>query len=219
MSQTESGLEDQDKQMTSEHSRNQRVQQQDKSAAVHRCLSDSAAEREGEHVRLMNRGEGHLSQAGRNKHLSPPRTGTDIGHSIKTDEVNYSAHIKELAADKSNNGNKSAEGEDSSMLAIDKEAFLTKSICGEGRPEAEEGLNPGGGASMLFRKDGAKQPTMASTQHTMVCYTAKLFPFSPLFGFPDSFYSTEESFASLQFIMCSGGFHYYIKKENHTAIP
>lgn len=184
MSQTESGLEEQDR-----HSRNQRVQQQDKSAAVHRCLADSAAEREGEHVRLVNRGEGHLSQAGRNKHLSPPRTGTDKGHSIATDEVNSSAQV--LAADKSKNGNKSAEGEDNSMLAIDKEACLTKSICGEERPEAGEGLNPGGGASMLFRKDGAKQPTVASTQHTMVCYTAKLFPFPPLFGLLDSFYSTE----------------------------
>ncbi|XP_070698326.1 nesprin-3 [Pempheris klunzingeri] len=173
-------------------SRSQRGQLQGRSAEVYGALASSGPGRgeslegeagEGVMTRqcgwIQGHGEGNLILAGQdNEHLSvcPPTTGTD-----SVDSSGWSVHSragqKVSTADGSLDSDKSSAG-NSSTLARDRggAAFTTKvsygeggrMSSGEGSVEAREGLSPGGGAFMLFRRDPAIQPSTTPTQHTMV---------------------------------------------------
>nr|XP_046268346.1 nesprin-3 [Scatophagus argus] len=131
-------------------------------------------------------GEGHLTLTGQDdEYLGPARTGNDSGFSFKGDEVDSSAWtIRNRGGQKgtkhsitlgSPDSDKSTGG-DSSILVRDKgaSAFTTKvsygdegrMSSGEGNKEIGEGLSPGGGAFMLFRRDPANQPSTTPVQHT-----------------------------------------------------
>lgn len=182
-------------------SRNQRDQQQDQPAEVYGALASSgpgwggslegAGLMAGQGGWIEGHAEGHLRLTGQdNEHLSASMADKDSGHSFKGDEVDSSAwsirsrasHGVSKDSDGGPDGDKSTGG-DSSILVRDRGvAALTAKVSsgngargssGEGSVEAGDGLSPGGGAFVLFRRDTARQPSTA--QHTMVwCYVSIL---------------------------------------------
>lgn len=186
---------DGDNQVRPEKSRVHRGQQQDKLADMSGVLASSGpgtgGRLKGEVRQEVTTGQGGLLPGDNEGHLipakqdsqyhSPPWTGQDSEQSIKGDEVESSAWSicnragqkasKDSTVDRSPGDVKSA-GSDNSILAGDKGAtgFNIKVSSREDSMKAREGLSPGGGAFILFRRDTAKQ-TSTPTQHTMVCCT------------------------------------------------
>ncbi|TKS86212.1 Gamma-aminobutyric acid receptor subunit rho-2 GABA(A) receptor subunit rho-2 GABA(C) receptor [Collichthys lucidus] len=182
-----------DSQVRAGSSRSQRGQQQDKLAEGYGALARSgpgrggSLEGEAEEEMMMGQarwiqgqGEGHLILTGQNnEHLSTSRTNQDSGRSFIGDEVDSAWSIRRRAGQKVSKDS-TADGSpdsdtptwgDSSILTTDRgaTAFTTKEgrmSSGQGSMEAGEGLSPGGGAFMVFRRDTAKQQT-TPTQHTL----------------------------------------------------
>lgn len=166
----ELSLGKQDSQVRVEGSRSQRGQQQDQSAEVYGALSCGRG-------RSLDgtAGEGMLTG-----HLK------DSGRSFNRDEIDSSALSihgivgqrvsKDSATDGRPGSDKSAGG-DNSILAGDRGGALTATInysegaginSGEGSVELGEGLSPGGGAFLPFRRDPTRKLSTTPTQHTMV---------------------------------------------------
>lgn len=147
-----------------------RGQQQDQPAGASGTLDNSAYGRGGS---LEGKGgEGVMTG-----HLN------DSSHSFTRDEMDSSASsihgitaqgvFKELTTDRRGK----SLGGDSSILAGDRGGALTAVSSysngagigsGEGSVEPGEGLSPGGGAFLPFRRDQARQPATTASPHTMV---------------------------------------------------
>lgn len=174
---TELSLGENESQVKLGGSKRQRGQQQDQPAEVYGAL-DSSGRRRGGSM------EGKAGEGVITGHLK------DSGHSFNGDEVDSSASSfhgiagqrvsKDSTTDGSPGSDKSTGG-DSSILAGDRGGALTANISysegagissGEGSMEPGEGLSPGGGAFLPFRRDPAKQQSTTPSQHTMVllCY-------------------------------------------------
>lgn len=186
---------DEDNQARPGNSRIHRDQQQDKPADMSGVLASSGPGRggrlKGEVRQEVTTGQGGLLPGDNKGHLipakqdsqyhSPPWTGQDSEQSTEGDEVDSSAWSicnregqrtsKDSTVDRSPDNAKSA-GSDNSISAGDKGAtgLNIKVNTREDSMEAREGLSPGGGAFILFRRDTAKQ-TSTPTPHTMVCCT------------------------------------------------
>lgn len=174
---------DEDNQARPENSRIHRGQQQDNPADVSGALASSGPGRgqiltTGQGGLLPGDTEGHLIPAKQeSQYHSPPRTGQDSdGDKVESSAWSICNRAGQQASidstvDRSPGLVKSA-GSDNSILAEDNGAkgFNIKVSSREDSMEAREGLSPGGGAFILFRRDTAKQ-TSTPTRHTMVCCT------------------------------------------------
>ncbi|XP_054470113.1 nesprin-3 [Anoplopoma fimbria] len=131
----------------------------------------------GQGGQIQGNGEGRLILSGQDdKHMSPSRTGEDSGRSLIGDQVDSSAwSVRSWKGSTGSPDGDGSTGGSGSILAADREGTSLRSkvsygegsrmISGEGRVAAGEGLSPGGGAFMLFRRDPTKQPPTTPTQH------------------------------------------------------
>lgn len=173
-------------------SRSQKIQQ-DKSAEVYgawvnagpggeRSLEGEAGEGAmmGLGGWMQGHGEGHLIVTGQNTEYG----SQDPAYSYKGDQVDSPAWTirsrkaqkvsKDCIADGSPDSDKSAAANSSTLAGDMGAAFTTKvssseegrRSSGEGSMEPGEGLSPGGGAFMLFRRDTVKKTSATPTQQT-----------------------------------------------------
>lgn len=182
---------DGDNQARQENSRIHRDEQQDKPALMSRPLASCGSGREAslkslgevrQEVKTGQGGEGHLIPAEKDSQChSPPWTGQDSELSIKGDEVDSSAwSICSKAGQKASKdptvgrspGSTKSAGSDSSICDTPGDKGTTglnmKVSSREDNMEAREGLTPGGGAFIQFRRE--PKQTLTPTRHmTMVC--------------------------------------------------
>lgn len=142
---TELRLGEKDSQVRVGGSKSQRGQQQDQPAEAYGALDNSECGRGGS---LEGKGgdgvmTGHLK---------------DSGHSFARDEIDSSASsIHRIAGQR--------VSKETAKISYSEGAGISS---GEGSVEPGEGLSPGGGAFLPFRRDPARQPSTTPTQHTMV---------------------------------------------------